>query len=169
MNAELIAEFDNDPNGLGYKSAPVEADGYKSTKALTGLLGAMQFTANATAPQIQKPMDADALFNALADAEIAAIGIDGFGQIQEAIASGDRPRVKRLLKIAKIKGWLTEQREAVFVAAVDATIADPDWPAQVATKPRLVELAEANGWTDSAGRPLTSIAAETIDAALGRV
>lgn len=164
LTAELVADL----NDLGYKTAPVEVDGYKTTKELTGLLGAMQFENNVAVPQIPKPLDIQALFNVLSDMEIAAIGIEGFGLLDAAVEANDRPRVKRLIKVTWKKGWISEGKHNVIVSSVNETIADPNWLAMIPTKSRLVELAEANGWNEPDGKPTSSITPDDINSAIGR-
>jgi|GEM_PF-4611780 len=131
--SEFLAYLDAHPKR--YKDQP-EPDGYNPTRLICARLVQRPKVPNPKpAAKVPKPMDIDALYaalyTALSDEEIAAIGVDGFGLIHDAIDAGDRLRVKRLVNVAGEGGWIPEAKRNAIIAQVDAEIDDPSYQSQI--------------------------------------
>lgn len=159
QDADLLDELQSDPAGMGYADAGAP-DGYKPTKALTGLLGEKRYVANPDpAPQVIAPVDKSSLLSALSESAIQAIPDTAFAAIVSDLDDDDRDGAKRWIKIALTKGWLSQAEHNALVGALEATQDDPDHPAEIpdGQTPRVIAL-----W-DEAG-----VTAEQVDRVLGR-
>jgi hypothetical protein len=128
--AELLALFDSNPGK--YKDTP-EPDGYNPTQKLVVRLHRPPQIPNPNAQQnVPKPINADDLWSVLTEGEMASIGMEGLRLLQDALESGDRSRIKRLVGVALEKAWIGQSKHDAIVAEINAEIPDPDWTATVA-------------------------------------
>ena len=168
---DLQAEFVNDPAGMGYTTAPVETDGYKTTKELLQLLGGRnvldgsgnwvpKMVANSvSASQVPKPLDPSAILDVIPDSEYQAIPPESRASALAAIVGQDRAAITLLLKSFVKSAWITSTTANTLKTDwINATVTDPSHPTQIRDPltPRVTVLWQGN--TD----------AEQVDSALGR-
>lgn len=105
-------ELTNDPTAKGY--AATDAAG-------KARLLAERPTSSVT-QAVPKPMDTDAMMSHLSLTSIQSISEVGFDAVGRHIAADSRDAVKRWLKIARVKGQMTQAEHDAVVAEVDATV-----------------------------------------------
>lgn len=142
--AKLKTELDTDPAARGYRVAPVEADGYRSTAALADLLCSAYAVPNPAAQtQVRKPLDLDAILGELDAVAVQAIPDTAFAAFKDTARDDDRPGLRRWLRLARAKGWISVlQHDAIRNNHIDARIPDPAYTATVLAPPRIVALGE---------------------------
>jgi hypothetical protein len=136
---ELLAEFDSDPVSMGYKTSPVEGDGYKTTKELSQLLGGRRLITNPTnVGQVLKPVTISDLLTLVPSSERATLSQGTVTRIRELIQTND------ITGLSLVMQWLNDRSDAgmsedilsdeTFATLADRLVEkhnDPDYATQV--------------------------------------
>ena len=112
------------------------------------------------APQVSKPLDPSAMMDDIPDTEYQSIPPETRQLVLQAAVAQDRDAIRLAIKSALKSGWITQATvDAINANWLDATIADPNHPAQVPDPqtPRVTVL-----WGEG------GITKEQIDRVLGR-
>lgn len=142
-----------------YKTGDVEPDGYISTNKIAKELTKKREIDNPNPrPKVPTPISHDGLISVLTTEEIQSIDSKGFDLISEAISNNDRAKVRRLIDIARAKGWMGSSSYTNIRNTLEAEIDDPQWQAKVTGPSHLDELNLKQG-----------IRLKDINDALGRV
>lgn len=153
-DADLLAELDTDPAGLGFKTAPVQVDGFKTTRRLRTLLSKSRKQANPVAT-VAKPLSSTGMRTEVGGASLAKIDSKGLLAFFAAVRAGNRDELRLMVDIAQAKGSISATEKTNLLANwIDATVASAS---QIPLEARVIER-----WG------LASVSAEQIDRVLGR-
>ena len=117
-DGELLAELQNDPNGMGYAGG--QPDGFKTTKELLQLLGGRREVSNPDpAPQIRKKVDVMELISLLPEEEVASMDIGTVARVRDLVEDNDLEGIQLLIAWLEIRGKQSKQDNKLTQPSVD--------------------------------------------------
>ena len=138
QDAELLAELQNDPAGLGYRSG----DEFKTTEEIASLLTHRQMVDNPEPRQnVPKRHTIEDFIEVLSPASAANIAQFGaLDSLSRDIESGNTARIRIAIALLSKAGQIVTEDVPKIAAKLQETIPDPNWPAKVPAPCRMAVL-----------------------------